>query len=496
MGVRDDPISSQGKEIASKEIQMKKIVGIGLLALAVFIGFSGTSFASSTYFNQFNTRYGTTGTALNTCSVCHTTAPDLNPYGNDFLASGHDFAAIETLDSDGDGFNNLAEIQARTFPGDPASKPAAADATAPTVTAFTIPATATSLTVSISSLTATDNVGVTGYMVTESSTAPAASAAGWTAAAPTSYSFTTAGAKTLYAWAKDAAGNVSASRSAAVTIAVTSGGQDTTAPTITSFSLPATSTSLAVSITSFTATDNVGVTGYMVKEASIAPAASTAGWSATAPASYSFAAAGTKTLYAWVKDAAGNVSASRSATVNVNTGTGTNPPPTSPPPTGQTDMTLWVGHWFKTNIRLAGYFNEDSHERDGRESNKGYLKIDSWDPANQTLQANLYGVEDGKWWVMPLALQYTSGSSLEFEASSQATLEDLTLEFTIKIKGEEKDGVLLAASLEALGKYNTQVAASSHKHKDHEDDDANNGWFKISGRLIPNSMVPRSIVSQ
>jgi hypothetical protein len=41
----------------------------------------------------------------------------------------------------------------------------------------------TSLTVAIS-VSASDNVGVTGYMVNEIATPPAAGAAGWSAAAP------------------------------------------------------------------------------------------------------------------------------------------------------------------------------------------------------------------------------------------------------------------------------------------------------------------------
>ena len=122
---------------------------------------------------------------------------------------------------------------------------ATADTTPPTVTAFTIPATATTLTVPITSFTATDNVGVTGYLVTESSSAPQATASGWSATAPTSYAFTTAGSKTLYAWAKDAAGNVSASKSATVTITLS----DTTKPTVTAFTIPATATTLTVPIT-------------------------------------------------------------------------------------------------------------------------------------------------------------------------------------------------------------------------------------------------------
>ncbi len=97
---------------------------------------------------------------------------------------------------------------------------------APTVTSFVIPAAATSLTVPITSFTATDNVGVTGYMVTESATAPLATAGGWSGTAPASHTCATAGSKTLYAWAKDAAGNVSASRSASVTITLQSGGPE------------------------------------------------------------------------------------------------------------------------------------------------------------------------------------------------------------------------------------------------------------------------------
>lgn len=52
------------------------------------------------------------------------------------------------------------------------------DTTSPTVTAFSIPSTASSLTVSIDTFTASDAVGVTGYMVTESSSAPGAGDAG------------------------------------------------------------------------------------------------------------------------------------------------------------------------------------------------------------------------------------------------------------------------------------------------------------------------------
>ncbi len=92
------------------------------------------------------------------------------------------------------------------------------DSTAPTVASFIIPATASSLTVDITAFTATDDTAVTGYMITESSSAPAFDADGWSATAPDTYTFGTEGTKTLYAWAKDAAHNVSSSLNDSVTI--------------------------------------------------------------------------------------------------------------------------------------------------------------------------------------------------------------------------------------------------------------------------------------
>jgi hypothetical protein len=85
------------------------------------------------------------------------------------------------------------------------------------------------LAVPVSAFTATDNVAVIGYLITTSATAPAASATGWTATTPTSVT-AVAGSNNFYAWAKDAAGNVSASRSATVVVTIPT--VDTTPPTL------------------------------------------------------------------------------------------------------------------------------------------------------------------------------------------------------------------------------------------------------------------------
>jgi parallel beta-helix repeat protein len=93
---------------------------------------------------------------------------------------------------------------------------------------------------------------------------------------------------------------------------------DVTKPEVTAFSIPESSSSLKVSISSFTASDNKAVTGFILTESATAPLASDAGWTIDAPTSYSFAKEGTHTLYAWVKDAAGNVSESMSDQVVIN----------------------------------------------------------------------------------------------------------------------------------------------------------------------------------
>ncbi len=188
-----------------------------------------------------------------------------------------------------------------------------ADITAPTVTAFAIASTSSSLTVPVTTFTATDNVGVTGYLLTEASTTPALGDSGWASTTPASFVFSSQGSKTLYAWAKDAAGNISTGRNASTVITLS----DTAAPTITAFTIPSTSSSLTVSVTAFTATDNIGVTGYLITEASTTPAGNASGWSATAQSSYTFTTQGSKTLYAWAKDTAGNISAGLSANTTI-----------------------------------------------------------------------------------------------------------------------------------------------------------------------------------
>lgn len=122
------------------------------------------------------------------------------------------------------------------------------DFAAPVVTAFSLPAKS-GMVATVSSFAATDNVQVTGYLITEQSTAPAASDSRWNQVAPASFTFSGIGNRTAYAWAKDASGNVSLSKSALCNVV------DTVAPVIASFQIAGTTPTMITA----SATDNVGV---------------------------------------------------------------------------------------------------------------------------------------------------------------------------------------------------------------------------------------------
>ena len=95
---------------------------------------------------------------------------------------------------------------------------------------------------------------------------------------------------------------------------------DTSRPVVSVFDVSPLSTSLTVLLSTFTATDNVGVTGYLVNETKATPSLSNSRWTSTAPSTYQALTPGTKTLYAWSKDAAGNVSASATGDVTITNG--------------------------------------------------------------------------------------------------------------------------------------------------------------------------------
>jgi hypothetical protein len=107
-----------------------RIICTAFLVVAGAAFICNTADAKDQYTLDFNAYYGTDGakggTTMGTCTTCHLN-PDgkggENPYGTHFKAYGRNFAAVEPLDSDGDGFTNIEEIIADTWPGDPGSTP-------------------------------------------------------------------------------------------------------------------------------------------------------------------------------------------------------------------------------------------------------------------------------------------------------------------------------------------------------------------------------------
>jgi len=168
------------------------------------------------------------------------------------------------------------------------------------------------------SLSATDDIGVTGYYLSQTSSTPSSSASGWTSvtSAPSysaSVSYTLSGGNgtnTVYVWFKDSAGNVSSSDSDSITL------QDDppSNPSISINSGASSTVSSSVTL-SLSATDDVGVTSYYIRTCTGTDCADSGWITVTSTTSYSASVShtltggsGLKTVYVWFGDSAGNVS--------------------------------------------------------------------------------------------------------------------------------------------------------------------------------------------
>jgi hypothetical protein len=104
----------------------KKILLRRALLCAFIIGAPGVVLATQGYLSSFNSTYSAaSGSRISNCLLCHNSSSggSRNPYGTAYAGAGHQFATIESRDSDGDGSTNLAEIKALTYPGNASDKP-------------------------------------------------------------------------------------------------------------------------------------------------------------------------------------------------------------------------------------------------------------------------------------------------------------------------------------------------------------------------------------
>ncbi len=108
-----------------------------LLAAAALVLAPLAAEAKSGFLTTFDATYGTANTRLDACTTCHgSTNSTFNPYGAAVranIAAGISaaLAAVEPLDSDGDKFSNVDEIDALTLPGDRTSYPVVAATACP-----------------------------------------------------------------------------------------------------------------------------------------------------------------------------------------------------------------------------------------------------------------------------------------------------------------------------------------------------------------------------
>ena len=206
------------------------------------------------------------------------------------------------------------------------------DTTAPASVAISLnsgAASTTSLTVT-AAISGTDAVGVTGYFLSESSSTPSAGSF-TTVTSATSFSLNVNfnlssgdGTKTVYVWLRDAAGNISSPANDTITLAL-SGSGDLIAPVVSSLTILEGASVSSRSVTvRMVGTDAVGVTGYFLSESSTTPAAGA--FTITGLTETSFtrdavfvlsASAGTKTIYCWLRDAAGNISTPSAVNTNL-----------------------------------------------------------------------------------------------------------------------------------------------------------------------------------
>ncbi|HEY1407270.1 MAG TPA: hypothetical protein VF857_11720, partial [Spirochaetota bacterium] len=127
---------------------------------------------------------------------------------------------------------------------------------------------------------------------------------------PTTFTLTGGdGVKTLYAYVRDNADNVSPMAMLSIML-------DRVAPVVTSFAPASPFPAYGSFVFNMSGTDQVGVVGWKVTETPVQPAATDSGWNAVSSASpfngsgsYLPVMSGTRNLHMWLKDEAGNVSA-------------------------------------------------------------------------------------------------------------------------------------------------------------------------------------------
>ena len=109
-----------------KRFMKRDIISVSTIALALVLGCAAIISASGGAQGDFAVRYPASPLG-SSCTICHIgSSSNTNPYGTALRNNGGSadnipdptFTTVGPLDSDGDGFSNIDEINAGTFPGD------------------------------------------------------------------------------------------------------------------------------------------------------------------------------------------------------------------------------------------------------------------------------------------------------------------------------------------------------------------------------------------
>ncbi len=520
-----------------------------ILAIVLLVSACATAYSFGSYLSQFLAAYPTStypnAAALNTCLLCHTTSSggSRNSYGTAWAAAGYSFSAIESADSDGDGYTNIQEITAGTFPGDLSSHPIPATYTiggslsglssgsvvlqnngggnltlsANGAFAFaTKLASGTAYNVTVLTQPAGQSCSVTNGTGTVGSANVTNVAVACTLLTPTTYTIggslsglssgsvvlqnngggnLTLSANGTFAFAAKLASGTAYN----VTVLTQPSGQSCSVTNGTGTVGSANVTNVAVSCQSIVAMPSITIT---------LPTSSSTYTTNSSPLDISGATTGGAniTSVTWANLTGGNGNATTTTSwstwsvsgiplqsgINVitvtakdaagNSGTDTLTVTYNAPDNSGDDlsgMKLWEGKWLKLSIVRAGSRGWGS---------TAYMEILSWDSALRILRTKIYSPDsDSKsWGVTALPLRYTSGDPLRFLFTFDFAGY---YGFSGSLSGTaDSGGTLVAAKLRAQGVY------LSREKDDQENDDDRENTSSIRGILIQPSQVPQQVL--
>ena len=179
-------------------------------------------------------------------------------------------------------------------------------------------------------------------------------------------------------------------------------------PVVETFAAVTFSASLNVAITDFTASDDTGVTGYIVTKSPVPPTLDDAGWLSTPPPSYSINTEGVHILYPWVKDADGHISSvfaqPVSVTVQFPTATPTHTPTPTPTATPYPNVlidefndTTLASYWEWYVPKVGPTYSLSAVPGTFRISLPAFENFEHWESVDDAPQLRLRNFGPGNW---------------------------------------------------------------------------------------------------